>query len=260
MIYPIRYNLFHKQSQVIYSIRTATGKTPVWFVWILAVLLLISAGITYRVLASKLELFVNTPVMLPVPLRMFPSQVGNWSGQDVPIPTNIRRITGNDDFLNRRYTNTMTGSWADIYVAYTARPRTMLGHRPEVCYVGGGWIHDSTLRSEFITLSGRPISCLIHRFHWPYAEFQELVVLSFYIVNGDITTDQSVFTGVGWRTPNIAGNLARYVAQVQISSVLENSVRTAATDLAHLIFDFFPDENGIVQATEYREDTSTILK
>lgn len=260
MIYPIRYNLLPKQSQVICSIRTATGKTPVWCVWILAVLLLISAGITYRVLASQLELVVNTPIMLPVPLRMFPSKVGNWSGQDVPIPTNILRITGNDDFLNRRYSNALVGSWADIYIAYTARPRTMLGHRPEVCYIGGGWVHDGTQRSEVITRSGRRIPCLIHRFHWPSVDYQERVVLNFYIVNGQITTDQSVFTGFGMRTPNIAGDLARYVAQVQISSVLENSVRTAATDLAHLIFDFFPDENGIVRAMEYREGTSTILK
>ena len=259
-MYPIGHKCLPKESKFICLIRTALGKTPVWCFWIVAILLLIFAGITYRVLASKLELITKTPIMLPVPLRMFPTQVGNWSGIDVPIPPNVQRIAGNDDYLNRQYTNTLTNSWADIYVAYTARPRTMIGHRPEICYVGGGWIHDSTLSSEVMTRSGRTIPCSIHRFHWPSAEGQELVVLNFYIVNGQVTADESVFTGVGWRTPNIAGNLARYVAQVQISSILENSVRSAAKDMIHLIFEFFPDENGIVRVMDYQNATSGVLK
>ena len=213
----------------------------------LSLVLLILSGVAYRVLASRLKLVVEIPIELPVPLNNFPIQIGGWVGKDVPIPPNIQRVAGNDDFLNRLYINESANQWANIYVAYSARPKTMLGHRPQVCYVGGGWIHDSTEASEVVSNFGRRIPCLIHRFRMPTPGYEERVVLNFYIVNGQLTNDESSFSGVGWRTPNVAGNIARYVAQVQINSVLENSIRTAAKDMTELILDFFPNENGEVR-------------
>ncbi len=90
----------------------------------------------------------------------------------------------------------------------------------------------------------------------PAPSYEERVVLNFYIVNGQLTNDESGFSGVGWRTPNIAGNTARYVAQVQISSVLENSIRTAGEDMTELILDFFPDKNGEVGAADSNQLTT----
>jgi len=229
-------------------------------IWICVVVLIVFSGIAYRVLASRLRLVVETPIELPVSLSAFPVKIGNWVGKDVPIPPNIQRVAGNDDFLNRLYINESANQWANIYIAYSARPRTMLGHSPEVCYVGGGWIHDSTEQSEVFTSTGRKIPCLIHRFHMPTLGYEEKVVLNFYILNGQITNDESGFSGVGWRTPNIAGNTARYVAQVQISSVLENSTRTAAKDMTKFVLDFFPDENGNVRVTENTNYSTVDLK
>jgi hypothetical protein len=225
-------------------------------VWVSSAILLILSGIGYRVLASRLELGAKTPILLPVPLSAFPAEIGNWSGKDIPIPKNVQRVAGNDDFINRLYINKSNNEWANVYIAFTARPRTMLGHRPEVCYVAGGWIHDGTVQSEFVFLSDKRVPCLIQRFHIPAPDYQEKVVLNFYILNGLITGDENVFTGVGWRTPNIAGDPARYVAQVQISSVLENSVRTATEDMTELILAFFPDETDEVGATT----TSGVMK
>jgi len=227
------------------------NKVLLWPNWALAVIALLSAGTVYRVAASRLKLVTETPMVLPVSLSVFPAEIRDWTGKDVPISRNIQRVAGNDDFLNRLYINNSKGQWANVYVAYTARPRTMLGHRPQVCYVGGGWIHDSTEPAEVVSLSGRTIPCLIHRFHKPAPQIDEIVVLNFYILNGQPTCNESGFSGVGWRTPNIGGDAARYVAQVQISSVLENSVRTAAEEMTDLIMDFFPDKTGKVRATEF---------
>ena len=216
-----------------------------------AVIALLLAGAVYRVAASRLGLIEKTPIALPVPLKTIPEKICNWTGQDVPLSEGIQRVAGNDDFLNRLYVNRSGDKWANVYVAYSARPRTMLGHRPQVCYVGGGWIHDSTDTSEVISLSGKTIPCLVHRFHKPAPQNAEIVVLNFYILNGQLTCDEGGFSGVGWRTPNISGDAARYVAQVQISSILENSVRAAARDIADLILEYFPDESGKVKATDY---------
>ena len=207
-----------------------------------------------------MKLAVKTPIELPVPLSKFPDQIRDWVGKDVPIPPNIQRVAGNDDFLNRLYINESTNQWANIYIAYSARPRTMVGHRPQVCYVGGGWIHDSTEASEIVSTFGRGTPCLVHFFHMPAPSHEERVVLNFYIANGQLSNDESVFSGVGWRTPNIAGNTARYVAQVQISSVVENSVRTAARDFTELILDYLPDENGKVRVAEERDTREGIVR
>lgn len=263
-LYPLMYSIRRKHlaamTEVFYSIPFRPGKSPVRFVWILAVLLLIFSGITYRVLAFHLKLLVATPIELPVPLSAFPKQIGHWSGEDVPIPVNIQRVAGNDAFLNRLFINKLSDQWANVYIAYTAHPRTMLGHRPQICYVASGWVHDSTEPTNITSSTGREIPCLLHRFHRPYPETEETVVLNFYIVNGQLTSDERVFSGVGWRTPNINGNPARYVTQVQVSSVLENSVRAATKDIAEEVLDFFPDENGHVKALDYVKSSSSAGK
>ncbi len=251
-MYPIRYN---------YSMRATTGKTPLWFVWFLAVLLLVSAGITYRVLASHLTTVLDTAITLPVPLSGFPLEIGNWAGEDLHIRTTTREYMEKnfaDDFVSRRYINSK--AWADVYIVYcSSKPGGILGHRPRVCYPGNGWIHDSTESVQFISRAGRQVPCLIHRFHKPAPRNDQKVVLNFYILNGQLTADENDFSGLFGRRPNIAGDPARYVAQVQISSVLENSIRTAAKDMTDLILNFLPDENGNVRA-EYNITESGVVK
>ena len=222
-------------------------KAGIW-VWLVAVVLLVFSGIAYRSVAGHLRGITESPITLPVALREFPLEVGQWSGREIPIPLNVQKIAGNDDFLSRLYVNPATSQWANIYVAYTARPRTMLGHRPQVCYPAHGWIHDRTDHKKVISRRGLEIPCLLHWFHRPAPNYEEMLVLNFYIVNGRLTDNESVFSGLGWRTPNIAGNAARYVAQVQVSSILENSARSAAEDFTDSILDYFPDEQGTVRA------------
>jgi len=243
-----------------FVIRVRTGRISTWFIWILAVLLLISSGVTYRLLASHLELLFDTPISLPVPLSAFPTQMGNWVGRDLTIPNTTKEYMEKnfaDDFLSRRYINAATGAWADVYIVYcSSRPGGILGHRPRVCYAGGGWIHDSTESSQFISRAGRQVPCLVHRFHKPAPTHGQIVVLNFYILNGGIIADENYFSGPFGRRPNIAGDPARYVAQVQISSVLENSIRTAAKDMTEQILDFLPDENGRVRAADSKQLTT----
>jgi EpsI family protein len=236
------------------------SKTKPRLVWIIAILILLLAGVGYRVLAERLKLIASTPIRLSVSLSHFPLFIGAWQGKDVPLALNIQRTAGNDDYVNRLYINREDKSWVNLYVAYTARPRTMTGHRPQVCYPAGGWVHDSTESSEVISQSGRRIPCLIHRFHKASPENELVVVLNFYVVNGQLTNDESVFSGIGWRTPNINGNPARYAAQVQISSVLESSVRLMAGDIVNTALDILPDDNGKVRASEYSRSEDGVLK
>lgn len=243
---------------------TKLGKVSTSLVWVFAVILIILSGIAYRVLASRLKYTVETPISLPVPLSAFPMQIGNWVGKDLAIPNITKEYMEEhfaDDFLSRRYINTATQAWADVYVVYcSSQPGGILGHQPRVCYPGNGWVHDSTEPSQFISRASRQIPCLIHRFHKPAPLYDQIVVLNFYILNGQITTEEKDFSGPLGRRPNIAGDPARYVAQVQINSVLENSIRTATRDMTDLILDFLPDKNGKIRATEYTNTIAGVLK
>jgi len=228
--------------------RMPWGGTPVWFAAVMAVLMLITAGTAYRAAVARVPSDASATVKLPVPLKQFPLQVASWAGSDLPIPettADYMRQNFADDFISRRYVNASQGQWADVYVVYcSSRPGGILGHQPRVCFPAHGWIHDGTVTSEIASSSGRPISCLVHRFHKPAPAFQEIVVLSFYILNGQITLSENDFSGFLGRRPNVSGDPARYVAQVQVSSAYENSIRTATAQMADIILAFLPDQKG----------------
>jgi len=221
----------------------------------LAVVLLVSAGITYRILASGLERVIGRTIKLPVPLSAFPLQIGNWSGKDLPISNTTKEYMEKnfaDDYFSRRYKNSAANTWADVYVVYcSSRPGGILGHRPRVCYPGYGWIYDSTQTGQFISRAGHQVPYLIHRFHKRSSMNDQTVVMNFYVLNGKLTSNEKDFSGIFGRRVNIAGDLAKYVAQVQISSVQENSVRLMAKDVVDLILDYLPDPNGKIRAVNY---------
>jgi hypothetical protein len=209
--------------------------------------LLVASGVVYKVLAGHLG-HLDSFISLPVPLKNIPEEIGDWRGRDVELSEAVLKVADNDDYLNRLYINESSDQWANVYVAYSGNPRTMLGHRPQVCYLSAGWQHDGTDHIKITSPSGREIPCLLHRFHRASSEAEEIVVLNFYVLNGEITDDEGTFSGVGWRLPNISGNIARYVTQVQVSSVLENSVRVAASEFADVVMDYLPDTEGVVRA------------
>lgn len=221
-------------------------------VWVTACSLLIGAGFAYRTAAARLNVITSSPITLPVPLSQFPKSIGAWEGKDIPLSLAIQRVAGNDDFVNRRYENTAERAWASVYIAYTARPRTMKGHKPQICYPAAGWILNSTDLIQITSLSGRQISCLMHQFSKPAMGSSSVIVLNYYIVNGWIICDESAFSGVAWRTPNIEGDPARYVAQIQISSSLESFARLAAQEMIEPILAYLPDENGVVEAAKHQ--------
>ncbi|MBN1507617.1 MAG: exosortase-associated EpsI family protein [Sedimentisphaerales bacterium] len=226
---------------------------PVWLAGALVFVLLIGAGIGYRAIASRLRSIRDNPVTLPVPLSAIPIRIDSWVGQEKPLETTTdayMRSTFADDYVSRQYTNTKNRIWADVYVVYcSSYPGGLLGHKPDVCFPAHGWICDHTSPTQVTTRSGQTINCLSHQFHKPAPSYGQVFVLSFYVLNGQITLRERDFSGVFDRTPNISGNPARYVAQVQISSVYEPSARSAACDLVDVILTYLPDRHGFVKAT-----------
>lgn len=199
-----------------------------------ATLILIATGAAYRLSAARLEMLGSVPIVLDPPLSSFPLTVGAWVGQDVPLSDAVLAKAANDDSLSRSYVHRQSHQRVNLYVAYTARPRTMLGHRPTVCYPASGWTHQGTTTSH-VRSPARTIPCLVHRFRRPGQNGQRQIVLNYYVLNGQPSNDEDGFSGIRWRDPNPARRAARYVAQVQIivpvTSDLASAERTA-TDFA----------------------------
>lgn len=231
--------------------RRSKGTIPYWVHWALATGMLLASGVLYRHLEPKWRGTGTGDIRLPVPLNEFPKTIHSWEGQKIPIrDTTVTYMERNfaNDYLNNRYDDPQRQAWADLYVVYcSSRPANILGHRPRVCYRGAGWIHDATEESEVTTRTGRKLSCLIHRFHQSEPDYIERVVLSFYVVNGTIAVNEKSFSSLG-RTPNISGDPARYVAQVQVSSTLESYVRIAGVDLIDTVLEHLPGPDGRVAA------------
>ncbi|MBC8481201.1 MAG: exosortase-associated EpsI family protein [Planctomycetes bacterium] len=234
--------LIHKQTQ--------HGKSsPVRAVtfFLLGLSLIIISGGFYRHQLEKISLAASKKPSLKKNLASFPMIKGQWEGSDVEISENILRIAGSDDYLNRLYIDKDTPKWVMLYIAYSSRPRSMIGHKPQACYVGNGWVHDYTDKYHFSTLQNGEVEYLIHRFHKPSPNSEQITVVNYYIINGKISCDEDVFSGLGWRSPNLNGDPAHYVAQVQISSALENSAIAFARIFTDQILDHF--NNNFAQKT-----------
>jgi len=225
---------------------------PLWFPAVLAVVLLLTSGIAFRTVVARVHGDALTPVDLPVPLAQIPLQVEGWVGEDLEIEETTEiymKRNFADDFVSRRYLNMAQSLRADLYVVYcSSRPGGIIGHQPRVCFPAHGWIHDGTEVSQIESRSGRSIRCLVHRFHRPAPSYQQIVVVSYYVLNGSITLSERDFSGFLSRRPNLSGDPARYVAQVQVSAVWEHSARTAAADFADTVLAFLPDQYGYVKA------------
>ena len=263
LVYSIRLRISSCAVNVRKPIRCCSGKTQMWLVWILSILLLISAGIAYRVPARQIRRLGQEPIPLPVPLSEFPLKLGDWVGQEVDVRSTTKEyMTDNfaDDFFSRQYSSPAKG-WVGVYVVYcSSRPGGILGHRPGVCYPANGWQHEGTEKIQLTSAKGRKIDCLLHRFYKPPPEYDRIIVLSFYVVSGRVTASERDFSGPLGRRPNIARDPTRYVAQVQISSTVQRSAEAALEDMADEIIEFLPAAGGEDGSGKSVESTAGNIK
>ncbi len=234
------------------------GAASIWVAGGLAVVLLLGAGVVYRTALTRLD--APVPVNPPVSLAEIPTTVEGWTSETLAIPSitdEYMRSNFADDYISRRYVNEDQRMWADAYVVYcSSRPAGMLGHRPEVCFPAHGWIHDETSQSEFQTHLGRRMPVLVHRFHKQSPDYGRVVILNFYVLNGEVTLREGDFSGFFGRRPNVSSNPARYVAQIQISSSSEHAARALVASLTDSILAILPDQNGRVTWTAAQETSS----
>jgi EpsI family protein len=207
-------------------------RRPVIVAAVIASTLMLVFGLTYRVVAARLEGPVDSTPISPDALARFPMQVGDWTGEDVPMDEEIVRATDTDAHLNRRYTHHGGLEAVSFYIASGVKARDLMPHRPEVCYTGSGWTLTDR-RSVELPLSGTTkLPCNVMQFSRGALNTQKVVVLDYYLVDGQYCADVSLLRSKAWR----GSGTVRYVAQVQVVTPVTEALN--ATAAVKLVSDF----------------------
>ncbi len=191
----------------------APGRSLPWGAILAAILFLLVTGAGYRVAAARLA---RAGGSVPIPrgtLARLPLEIESWRGEDVALSEAVVRATDTDDHVNRTYRQ--GGRAVALFVAYGVRLRDLTPHRPEVCYRGAGWTLLESRRGEVKSASGRVVPYQVQRFQRSGLDAEQIVVLNYYIVDGEHCADVSLLRHRGWR----GANADSYSAQVQVTAL-----------------------------------------
>ena len=194
-------------------------------------LMLISSA-AYRVLAARLEAPVNTTPISPAALERLPLQIGDWMGREVPLDEAIVRATDTDAHINRSYSRNNASQYISLYIASGVKARDLMPHRPEVCYTGAGWTRIDKRSTELPLSDGMKLPCNVLQFSRGILNTKKVVVLDYYIVDGQYCRDVSLLRSKAW----LGSGTVRYVAQIQIAASATSNL--TADSAARIISDF----------------------
>jgi len=195
--------------------------------------LMLILGLGYRVLASRLSAPVDTNPIRPETLQQLPMQMGEWTGQKVPLEEAVVRATDTDAHVNRRYTRHNGLESVSLYVASGVKVRDLMPHRPEVCYTGSGWTLTDQRSADLSLSNGMKLPCNVLQFSRGTLNSSKVIVLDYYLVDGQYCRDVSLVRSKAWR----GSGAVNYVAQIQIvtsvaTAQAAHSARTIIADFA----------------------------
>jgi EpsI family protein len=221
---------------------------PVVVAALTASLLMLLSGSGYRVLAARLAAPVDTIPIAAADLERFPSQIGGWTGREVPLDKAVVRATDTDAHLSRAYLRRDNMDSVYLYIACGVKARDLMPHRPEVCYTGNGWTL-ADRRSIDVPLSdGSKLPCNLLQFSKGALQTEEVVILDYYIVDGQHCPDVSLLRSKAWR----GSGTVQYVAQVEVISVVTAAL--PADSAAKLVSTFAAESaSSIAQLFENRQ-------
>jgi len=136
----------------------------------------------------------------------------------------IVRATDTDAHLNRRYTRHGGLEAVSFYVASGVKARDLMPHRPEVCYTGAGWTLTGRRLAELALSDGTKLPCNIVQFSRGALTTERVVVLDYYLVDGQYCADVSLLRSKAWR----GSGAVRYVAQVQVITPITATLNAEA--------------------------------
>lgn len=216
------------------------NQRPIVAVTLAASFLMFFFGVAYRVLTAKLEGPVATKVLSSTELQRLPLQIGDWIGKEIPLDEAIVLAADTDAHLSRRYSRPCDSESLWLYIASGVRARDLMPHRPEVCYTGQGWALTDKQFVELPFSNGTKLPCNCFRFTRGALNTSNVVVLDYYIVDGQYCHDVSLLRSKAWR----GSGTIEYVAQIQIVASITAGV--SADSVTKIVQDFAADSAPLI--------------
>jgi EpsI family protein len=154
-----------------------------------AIMMLIGTGLASRALTHRLDAPPEFERPLKRELSTFPATIAEWTGTDTSIDDRVIQATDTEDLLSRTYQRSYGTDSVGLYIAYGVRIRDMLPHRPEVCYVASGWTRQAVDTRQLPLDTNEPLDCRILQFARGGFDDRSLIVLNYYIADGEVFTD-----------------------------------------------------------------------
>lgn len=218
---------------------------PILIAAIVAASLLLLSGASFRLTAAYLDRPGDSaPLPRGTLTKALAMDLNGWEGRDKPVEESVVEAADCDDCVSRTYTR--RGESVLLWIAYGVRARDLMPHRPEVCYPGAGWTLDDSRPIEVPLGGAQPLDCQVYKFSRAGFGSGDMVVLNYYIVDGQYSPDVSLLRSKASR----GTSAVHYMAQVQIVTsaggrgnpdAAEESVRAFAADSAKAIRGMMPD-------------------
>ncbi len=208
--------------------------------WVLLIVLVVS-GLGHRYLLGQINLAMDRVITPVEPMASIPLSLGPWEGRDLPLEERIQRISGDDDFVNRIYTHRETGEVVSLYIGYIGKPRSWLGHRPDVCYRAFGFEERGQRPMQVTLENGRFVPAILYEFAQPRAGARRQVVMGTYLRNGRFLRAGDNLEQMTSRRPNLFSQQVTYLARIQVGIAASGELNADETVLTDFVRRVIPE-------------------
>ncbi len=180
----------------------------------------------------------NSEVLPPhLPLNSFPSQLNDWQGTDLAIPSEVLGVLGSGDFLLRQYQDKRSSNSMELFLAFFPSQRTGdTIHSPKNCLPGSGWYpvesnriiisapgHAPFLANRYLIAKGDDRQLVVY---WYWAHNRAVASeywAKFFLVKDSIQLHRSDGSLVRVNTP-LASDESADVAEKRLNSLIDSVV------------------------------------
>jgi EpsI family protein len=195
----------------------------------------ITAGILFGAFVLLHTVSHGEPIISRQPLRELSYTLGNWTGEERPLQSQIVQAVMVSDYTNRVYFNPADVP-VQLYIGYYASQRTGdTIHSPKNCLPGAGW---DPIRSEYLRISlrdGRQI--VVNEYVIQQDQNKQLV---FYWYQGRGRIIASEYAGKFWMVADAIYRNRTDGALVRLTTPLNDGEQKARARLLNFTEILFP--------------------
>ncbi len=207
-------------------------RRPAIAAMLVATVVMLFFGAAYHAMAARLDGPSTAVPIAPDSLAVFPLQMADWTGHDVPMDEDIVRRTDTDAHINRQYSRIGGSESVTLFLGCSFSTFDRTAHRPEVCYPRSGW---TLVRDDSVKLplrDGGSLPCTILKFSRDGLEAEHTTVLHYYIADGQPYGNVSLVTPRLWRLSGGVNYVARVLIAASPRGLPEDSAEEMVSDFA----------------------------